>query len=117
MANGGQEIRADTLRVDSEYVQRGRCTAAVGRSPDCYWRADRAPSSGSVQKAVSLMSRPNVTDAVVSGLNFARACVLDQKEASHNRGDHSYDKRYEEALEALDLIVTAHKFSLKRNSR
>lgn len=47
------------------------------------------------------MSRPNVTDEIVDGLGFARACVLDQRVASHNRKDHSWDKRYEAALTAM----------------
>jgi hypothetical protein len=59
------------------------------------------------------MSRPNVTDDVVDGLAFARACVLDQRVASHNRKDHSWDKRYAAALEAIDTIVIAHKRSAK----
>lgn len=54
------------------------------------------------------MSRPNVTDEIVSGLGFARACVLDQRVASRARGDQSWDKRYQEALDAIDAIVRAH---------
>ena len=59
------------------------------------------------------MSRPNVTDAVIDGLGFARACVLDQRGASHSRKDHGWDKRYEAALAAIDLIVNAHKHAAK----
>ena len=59
------------------------------------------------------MSRPNVTDEVVTGLTFARACVLDQQAASHARKDHSWDDRYAEALVALDLIVGGHELSKK----
>jgi hypothetical protein len=59
------------------------------------------------------VSRPNVTDAVVTGLIFARACVLDQQAASHSRKDHSWDDRYAGALVALDLIVTGHERSKK----
>ena len=59
------------------------------------------------------MSRPNVTDNVVDGLAFARACVLDQRVASHGRKDHSWDKRYEAALAAIDFIVNAHKRAAK----
>ena len=54
------------------------------------------------------MSRPNVTDEIVAGLGFARACVLDQRVASHARGDQSWDKRYQGALDAIDTIVRAH---------
>lgn len=54
------------------------------------------------------MSRPNVTDEVVDGLGFARACVLDQRVASHNRKDHSWDARYVAALDAIDSITRAH---------
>lgn len=60
------------------------------------------------------MSRPNVTDAIVEGLSFARACVLDQRFASHGRKDHSWDKRYTEALAAIDAIVSAHKQSTRK---
>ena len=59
------------------------------------------------------MSRPNITDKIVDGLGFARACVLDQRVASHNRKDHSWDDRYTAALDALDFIVTAHKRATK----
>lgn len=55
------------------------------------------------------MSRPNVTDEIVDGLSFARACVLDQRVASHNRGDRGWDKRYASALTAIDTITNAHK--------
>jgi hypothetical protein len=60
------------------------------------------------------MSRPNITDDVVDGLDFARACVLDQRAASHNRKDHSWDKRYAAALAAIDFIVVAHKRASKK---
>lgn len=63
------------------------------------------------------MSRPNVTDAVIDGLAFARACVLDQRVASHNRKDHSWDKRYTAALEAIDVIVSAHKKAAKKAAK
>lgn len=59
------------------------------------------------------MSRPNVTDNVIDGLGFARACVLDQRVLSHGRKDHSWDKRYAAALEAIDFIVGAHKRAAK----
>ena len=59
------------------------------------------------------MSRPNVTDTIVDGLGFARACVLDQRAASHNRKDHSWDNRYTAALAAIDFIVNAHKRAAK----
>jgi len=49
----------------------------------------------------------------VSGLGFARACVLDQRVASHKRNDHQWDKQYQEALAAIDLIASAHKKSTK----
>lgn len=60
------------------------------------------------------MSRPHVTDDIVDGLGFARACVADQRTASHNRGDFSWDKRYAKALAAIDFIVGAHKRSAKK---
>ncbi len=59
------------------------------------------------------MSRPNVTDDLVDGLGFARACVLDQRVASHARKDHGWDQRYQTALDAIDTIVRAHKKSKK----
>jgi hypothetical protein len=59
------------------------------------------------------VSRPNVTDEIVDGLGFARACVLDQRVASHNRKDHSWDKRYEAALTAIDFLANAHKHAAK----
>ena len=59
------------------------------------------------------MSRPNVTDAIIDGLAFARACVLDQRSASHNRDDHSWDERYRDALEAVDAITAAHRKAAK----
>ena len=60
------------------------------------------------------MSRPNVTVKIgfarfVDGLGFARACVLDQRSASHARKEHSWDARYQEALTAIDTIVAWHK--------
>lgn len=60
------------------------------------------------------MSRPNVTDDVVGGLVFARACVIDQRSSSHNRKDHGWDKRYDAALTAIDFIIGAHKRSAKK---
>lgn len=54
------------------------------------------------------MSRPLVTDEVVDGLRFARACVLDQRNASHARKEYGWDKRYAAALSALDNLVEAH---------
>jgi len=63
------------------------------------------------------MSRPNVTDEIVDGLDFARACVLDQRASSHNRKDHSWDARYTAALSALDFIVGAHKRAAKKGAR
>ena len=36
-----------------------------------------------IAKGHGAVSRPNVTDEVVTGLAFARACVLDQQAASH----------------------------------
>lgn len=59
------------------------------------------------------MSRPNVTDAIVNGLEFARACVLDQRDASHSRKDHTWDDRYRAALDAIDHIKRAHEKSAK----
>ncbi len=63
------------------------------------------------------MSRPNVTDNIVDGLNFARACVLDQRSSSHIRNDHSWDNRYAAALEAINFIVGAHKQSAKKAAK
>lgn len=60
------------------------------------------------------MSRPNVTDEIIDGLNFARACVLDQRASSHNNNKHSWDKRYAAALSSIDAIVSAHKRSTKQ---
>lgn len=60
------------------------------------------------------MSRPNVTDEIVDGLGFARACVLDQRVASHRRGDRSWDESYDAALAAIDSIVRAHALSAKK---
>lgn len=60
------------------------------------------------------MSRPNVTDAVIVGLSFARACVLDQRSASHKRKDHSWDERYTEALDAIQSIVAAHLKAIRK---
>lgn len=59
-------------------------------------------------------SRPNVTDTVVAGLKLARACVRDQRTASHAREDHSWDARYTAALDAIDVIERAHARSVKR---
>lgn len=61
------------------------------------------------------MSRPLVTDEVIAGLDFARACVLDQRVASHNRKDRSWDARYEAALAALDGIKRAHALAAKKS--
>lgn len=63
------------------------------------------------------MSRPTVTDQTVAGLLFARACVLDQREASHARGDSTWDERYEAALDAIYEIVQWHEKSQARGSR
>jgi hypothetical protein len=60
------------------------------------------------------VSRPNVTDDVVVGLSFARACVLDQQSASHAREDRSWDERYAAALAAIDAIVGAHRRATKK---
>jgi hypothetical protein len=62
------------------------------------------------------VSRPNVTDEVIEGLAFARACVLDQRSASHNRKDYSWDKRYVAALSAIDFIERAHKKAAKKKA-
>ena len=63
------------------------------------------------------MSRQNITDEIIDGLGFARACVLDQRVASHNRKDHGWDKRYAAALAAIDAIVSAHKRAAKKASK
>lgn len=59
-----------------------------------------------------------VIDAeVVDGLAFARACVLDQRAASHKRKDHSWDKRYVAALAAIDGIAAAHARLVKQAAK
>jgi hypothetical protein len=63
------------------------------------------------------MSRPDVNDDVVDGLGFARACVLDQRVASHARKDRSWDRRYEAALAAIDVIVVAHIRAAKKKEK
>lgn len=63
------------------------------------------------------MSRPNVTDDIIKGLAFARACVLDQRVASHQRKDHSWDDHYNEALAAIDVLMRAHKKAAKKAAR
>lgn len=63
------------------------------------------------------MSRPLVTDEVVRGLEFARACVLDQRAASRAREDRSWDAKYQAALEALDGVVRAHEKAKKGRVR
>jgi len=68
-----------------------------------------------VERHVFVMSRPNVTDEIVDGLEFARACALDQRVASHARSDRSWDKRYAAALAAIDAITNAHKISQKKS--
>jgi hypothetical protein len=60
------------------------------------------------------VSRPNVTDEIVDGLDFARACVLDQRVSSHLRKDHTWDKRYTAALAAIDFITIDHKRAARR---
>jgi|EndMetStandDraft_4_1072995.scaffolds.fasta_scaffold00240_29 hypothetical protein len=62
------------------------------------------------------MSRPNVTDSIVEGLRFARACVLDQQAASHGREDRTWDERYAPALAAIDVIIINHERALKRST-
>lgn len=61
-------------------------------------------------------SRPHITDAVVAGLSFARACVLDRRAEAHNRGNLSWDSSYAEALAALDLILKGHQKAMKKRS-
>lgn len=63
------------------------------------------------------MSRPNVTDEVVDGLAFARACVIDQRVASRRRKEHSWDERYAAALAAIDFVVNSHKRAAKKTRR
>lgn len=60
------------------------------------------------------MSRPNITDEIIDGLGFARACVLDQRASSHSRKDHSWDTRYQAALDALDTITRNHQKAAKK---
>jgi hypothetical protein len=59
------------------------------------------------------VSRPNITDEIIDGLDFARACVMDQRNASHKRKDHSWDKSYEKALDAIHFIKQAHEKAKK----
>ena len=54
------------------------------------------------------MRPPHVTDELVDGLTFARACVLDQRASSHSREDHGWDERYDAALAAIAFIINAH---------
>lgn len=63
------------------------------------------------------MSRPEITDTVIDGLAFARACVIDQRVASHQQDNHTWDKRYVAALDAIDTITKAHQKSKKTRSR
>jgi hypothetical protein len=63
------------------------------------------------------MSRPLVTDSIVEGLGFARACVLDQRFASHHRGQHHWDERYAAALAAIDFLVGGHTRAAKAKKR
>ena len=63
------------------------------------------------------MSRPNVTDDIIDGLAFARACVLDQRASAHNRGDHGWDERYRAARAASDAGTAAHRKAEKKRSR
>jgi len=62
------------------------------------------------------MSRVTVTDDLVDGLDFARACVLDQRVSSHARRDHSWNKRYQKALDSIAMIVAAHRKAEKRKA-
>jgi hypothetical protein len=59
----------------------------------------------------------NVTDKIVDGIAFARACVLDQRSASHGRGYHGWDKQYAAALDAIDAITTAHVQATKKAAK
>lgn len=63
------------------------------------------------------MSRPNVTDVTVEALQFARACVLDQRANSRVHGDLSWEARYKGALDAIDGIVNAHGKAARRGKR
>jgi hypothetical protein len=87
---------------------RGRTIFALGPQ-------DAQQGCGSA--AETFVSRPNSTDEVVDGLDFARACVLDQRAASHKRKDHGWDKRYDAALDAINFIVRAHKLTAKKAAK
>ena len=64
------------------------------------------------------MSRPLVTDQDIANLAFARACILDQQDASHALGHRQYDAAYSGALSAIALITLGHKRSKRdRKSR
>lgn len=63
------------------------------------------------------MSRPNVTDTIVEGLLFARACVIDQRAASHARKDHSWDQHYAKALDAIYFLARTHEIAAKKTAK
>lgn len=63
------------------------------------------------------MSRLNITDEIAEGLDFARACVLDQRASSHSREDYHFDKRYSAALAVLDTIIGAHRRLVKQAAK
>lgn len=61
--------------------------------------------------------RPNITGEIVGGLGFARACVLDQRAASHARDDHSFDTRYADALDSIDILLKAYQQAISKAAR
>lgn len=54
------------------------------------------------------VTRPKITDDMVKALKFARACVLDQRNASHARKDYSWDCDYAEAVAVINGIERNH---------
>lgn len=65
------------------------------------------------------MSRPNVhvSQETFDALAFARACVLDQRAASHKRKDFTWDPRYAAATAAIDTITLAYKSAVKKAAK
>lgn len=59
------------------------------------------------------MSRLKISDEIVDGLEFARACVADRQTASHARNIRTYDARYVAAVVAIDAILAAHRDAVR----
>lgn len=71
----------------------------------------------STDVAGSVVCRPNITGEIVGGLGFARACVLDQRAASHARDDHSFDTRYTDALDSIEVLLKAYQQAISKAAR